>query len=728
MIKQEFMNIFKNRKLLIPILAVLFIPVLYAGMFLWAFWDPYEQLNELPVAIVNEDVGAELDGEQLSIGKDVTKKLIDSQQFHFVEVSKKEGEKALGNQEYYMIVEIPKNFSQHATTLLEEQPEKLLITYKPNEGFNFLSAQIGDTAMERIRSEVNKQVVASYSEKLFDSIMEMGDGYSVAADGAGELSEGAGKVAVGATDLRGYLEQLATGSVELADGSNSIAAGSIKAANGASDLNTGLDRLTSGATQLHQGAEKAATGASQLQSGVVSYTDGVNQISNGFTMANEKEQLLVESLGQLEAGAFTVNESVNQLAGGASQVTEGLTNFSNQIQPILESLPEEQQIVLKEALSQLTQGSTQVSQGLGSLQGGTKQLSGGMNQAVVGAGKLADGHTELANGISKLTQSSTALNQGTASLVSGTQVLATKLGDLQNGLTDASSGSQELSTGLQQLVQGSDKLNAGTSKLASNSNELVKGAGKLVDGTNQLQDGSQTLEGKLAEASTKANDVNVSDDTIDMASSPVGVTKSAVNHVPNYGTGFAPYFLSLGLFVGALLISIVYPLVQPVIPPTSGWAWASSKIVVLGVVGLVQAFISIAILIFGLGLEPVNLGWFIVTAIITSFTFLAIVQLLVSVLGDSGRFVAILILILQLTTSAGTFPLELIPKPLQVFNQWLPMTYSVQGFKAAISSTNSEMILFNISILLAFFVFSITCTILYFILKFNRRSSKQQVA
>ena len=77
MIKQEFLNIFKNRKLLIPILAVLFIPVLYAGMFLWAFWDPYEQLNELPVAIVNEDAGAELEGEQLSVGKDVTKKLIE---------------------------------------------------------------------------------------------------------------------------------------------------------------------------------------------------------------------------------------------------------------------------------------------------------------------------------------------------------------------------------------------------------------------------------------------------------------------------------------------------------------------------------------------------------------------------------------------------------------------------------------------------------------------------
>lgn len=135
-------------------------------MFLWAFWDPYEQLSDLPVAIVNEDLGALLEGEQLSIGKDVTKKLVESEQFHFVEVSKEQGKEALENQDYYMVIEIPSNFSQHATTLLDEHPEKLLIEYKPNEGFNFLSAQIGDTAMERIRAEVNKEVVASYSDKL----------------------------------------------------------------------------------------------------------------------------------------------------------------------------------------------------------------------------------------------------------------------------------------------------------------------------------------------------------------------------------------------------------------------------------------------------------------------------------------------------------------------------------------------------------------------------------
>ena len=723
MIKQEFLNIFKNRKLLIPILAVLFIPVLYAGMFLWAFWDPYAQLSDMPVAIVNEDEGAELDGEQLFVGKDVTQNLVDSKQFHFVEVTKEEGEKALGNQEYYMVIEIPSNFSQHATTLLDEEPEKLTINYKPNEGFNFLSAQIGDTAMERIRAEVNKQVVSSYSEKLFTSITKMGDGFGEAADGASKLSAGADKLSTGATDLKSYLEQLASGSVQLADGTDELTTGTVKASEGANNLTQGLGKLSSGAKQLQEGASEASVGANQLQTGMETYTQGVAQVSNGLTQANEKEQQLVTALGQLQQGAVTANQSVQQLSEGASQVSTGINSFSEQIAPILESLPEEQQNSLKKSLEQLENGSLQVSQGLGDLQGGTSKLNGGLTEVSTGVNNLAAGHTELANGLSELTHSSPALNEGATKLAKGNHTLSTKLVELQSGISSASLGSQQLSGGLQQLVIGTNQLNDGTNELASKSNELAKGSNQLVDGTSQLAEGSATLQEKLMDASNQASDVNMTDDTIDMASSPVAVTKTAVNHVPNYGTGFAPYFLSLGLFVGALLISIVFPLVQSAIPPTSGWAWATSKMIVLGAVGMVQALIAVAILIFGLGLEPVNLGWFIATAVMTSFTYLAIVQLLVSVLSDSGRFVAILILILQLTTSAGTFPLELIPRPLQLFNQWLPMTYSVQGFKAAISSTDISFIQWNNGILFAFFIGAAVCTVSYFVVVFNKQFS-----
>lgn len=187
-----------------------------------------------------------------------------------------------------------------------------------------------------------------------------------------------------------------------------------------------------------------------------------------------------------------------------------------------------------------------------------------------------------------------------------------------------------------------------------------------------------------------------------------------MNEVSNYGTGFAPYFLSLGLFVGALLLSIVFPLKEPASIPKSGMNWFISKFSIIGVVGVLQGIVAATVLLLGLGLQVESTFYFYLFTIITSITFVALIQLLVTTLGDPGRFVAIIVLILQLTTSAGTFPLELIPSALQPFNSLLPMTYSVQGFKAVISSGDYSFMWHNAYILLSFAVVCAVGTILYF--------------
>jgi putative membrane protein len=203
--------------------------------------------------------------------------------------------------------------------------------------------------------------------------------------------------------------------------------------------------------------------------------------------------------------------------------------------------------------------------------------------------------------------------------------------------------------------------------------------------------------------------------------SPVKLDKEEINSVPNYGTGFAPYFLSLGLFVGALLLSIVFPLREPAGVPASGYNWFRSKFTVLASIGVIQALIADAILIAGLGLEVKSLPLFLVFSIITSLTFIALVQFLVTTLADPGRFVAIIVLILQLTTSAGTFPLELIPGFLQKFSAFLPMTYTVQGLKAVISSGDFSFMWKNAGILAGYIAVLSIGTWLYFQLMHKRK-------
>ncbi|WP_159102354.1 YhgE/Pip family protein [Caldalkalibacillus mannanilyticus] len=205
-----------------------------------------------------------------------------------------------------------------------------------------------------------------------------------------------------------------------------------------------------------------------------------------------------------------------------------------------------------------------------------------------------------------------------------------------------------------------------------------------------------------------------------MFASPIEIKHEKRADVPNYGTGFAPYFLSLGLFVGALLLSIVFPLREPAVKPASALHWFIGKFVTIALIGTGQALIACVALLYGLGIEVVNVPYFFLFAVITSITFMALIQFLVTTLGDPGRFIAIVILILQLTTSAGTFPLELLPSSLQVFNHWLPMTYSVFGFKEVISGGDLAFMWSNVAVLSIYIGMMMIGTYLFFRLQHKK--------
>lgn len=727
MIKAEWKQLLRTKTLIVPMIAILFIPVLYAGMFLWAFWNPYANMDDLPVAIVNSDEGAEMDGVELELGNDLSETLIEDQTFKFTNATKEEAEKGLENQDYYVVIEIPENFSEHATTLLEDNPEKLTIIYKPNEGFNFLSAQIGETAMERIRAEVNEKVASTYAEKLFNSIADMGSGFGEAADGASKLLDGSTELANGADDLKGYLETLAGSTVTLADGTENLARGAEKAASGARELDTGLAALSKGSTELLTGANSASKSATELNEGLKKYTNGVGQLADSYRQIGEKESEFTSSVGVLNGKTKELNGATTQLATGAGSLNEGLNGLTTQLGPLLEALPPEQKEALSTALSQLQEGSANLSSGLQELSAGTAALTEGASQLNTASKSLEGAHSQALIGIEELDDSSKTLREGANSLATGNAELAAGVEEISKGVASAKVGTNDLATGLTSLVEGTETLQKGSNTLATKSKELADGSSSLVDGTEELTAGMSTLQEKLADANESASEVNPTSKTYEMAASPVDVEEAGINHVPNYGTGFAPYFLSLGLFVGALLLSIVFPLVEPALKPTGAFAWFSSKVSVLAIVGLIQALIAVVIIKWGLGMETFNTPLFILTAIITSYTFIALVQMLVSILSDTGRFVAILILILQLTTSAGTFPLELIPAPLQIFNSLLPMTYSVMAFKAAISTGDISFLWVNNGILLGFTVVFLAVTFGYFALIFKKRHSREPV-
>ncbi|MEK4931766.1 MULTISPECIES: YhgE/Pip domain-containing protein [Bacillus] len=891
LLSKEFAEIIKSKKILIPIIAVLFVPILYAGMFLWAFWDPYEQLDDLPVAVVNLDKGAELDGKPIEVGKGLVDNLKDNKSFKWEFVSEKEAKEGMEGRKYYMLVRIPDDFSSNATTLLQDDPKPLNLEYIPNESLNFLSSQIGGTAIEKIKGEVSSTLTKTYAEKMFDSIKDVSKGLADGADGANklhdgasELHDGSSKVTDGLHTLQGKSGEMKDGVQKLADGSNKLQDGSGKVTDGLNTLNSKTGEMQIGIGKLVDGSGKVTaglntlngkTGIGKLQDGSGKVTDGLNtlngktgemqkgigELRSGSEKVTKGLNTLVSKTGELKTGTIELSNGMEKLVGGQIQLEKGsqeiqkglqelnskvqnsvagleeaqskgpsILNKVNQkingaeenvnqlneitqstagdaktaaqdvanLQKQIESLPKEYQEQLQpfitnavkstatvqqkaagvaggtsklneevkqlkgeisektsgmqskmpnpEEVENLTSGIKKLTnaqnefvskfhglgEGLGNAKAGADRLKDGSGQLIdgekqlldgsgkvteglgalsVGANQMAGGITQLADGSSQVTGGlgtvSVAVNQledGSSQVTGGLGTLSVGASQMTGGITQLADGSGQVTTGLGTLNGGLNNMATGSTQLIDGVNKLTDGSGKVTDGLVKVNDGSGTLAEKLGEGAEKTGEVKGTDKTYDMFASPVKVKVEKIAEVPNYGTGFTPYFLSLGLFVGALLLSIVYPLRDTVGVPKSGFSWFISKFGVLLSVGIIQAIVADVILLFGLGVEVQSIPYFILFSIITSLAFIALIQCLVTAFGDAGRFIAILTLIMQLTTSAGTFPLELIPKYLQPFNAWLPMTYSVSGFKAVVSSGDFNFMWQNIGILMIFIV------------------------
>ncbi len=728
MLKSEWKSIFTNRKLLVSIVAILFIPIMYGGMLLWAFWDPYQQLDDLPVAIVNNDQGAVLDGKTYEIGEEFVKNLKESKDFNFKFVDHETGYKNLKDQKYYLLVEIPKNFSKNATTLLDDTPKKLELKYVPNESFNFLSAQIGETAIQKIQMNLQEKVTETYAKTMFDSLTKMADGYQTADEAAGKLLTGVADLNSGAKTLEEKLALLAEKQVEFTGGANKLESGTKELKTGVEVLTNGLGQLSKAQIQLVDGAKKAEDGTRSLQVGIQQAHQGISTIVQKMDEAISGTSKLNEGSNQVTDGLKQLQDGANSTYQGATDVKNGLVVLQTQLAPVLASLPEEDQVGINQLLEQLSQGTVALQAGNENIAASAGKLAAGSANVSSNLAALTEGQKALQNGLQDLNNGTAKLDTGADQLLSGQKQLSSGLTTFSSKLNEAKAGGDKLVAGASSLTSGVRQLEEGSKALADGSTQLVDGSKQLANGTTDLKEGSQTFKDELNKAANESEGLQPTEETYNMVAKPVQVDKEGINKVPNYGTGIAPYFLSLGLFVGALMLSIVFPLREPVGIPKNGFTWFFSKFGVIAAVGITQAILVSGLLIILLDLKVQSVPLFILFSIITSLTFMALIQLLVTTMDNPGRFLAVIILILQLTTSAGTFPVELIPSQLQWLNHVLPMAYSVRGFKEVISSGDFGLMWSDGLVLLAFMVSFLVLTILYFVVKYKKSYSEMNDA
>lgn len=431
----ELKTVFSKKLLIISLIAVMFLPVIYSASFLTSMWDPYGKTEALPIAVVNEDEAAELNGGKIDIGSEIEAELkkTDSFEWHFVDSD--EAKEGVEKGDYYASITMPEDFSKNAASLLSDEPKKMELNVETNPGYSYSGKSIADQSALAVEQAVASQVREIYTEKVFATVNDMNEGFVEASDGAEQLAEGSG-----------------------------------------------------------------------------------------------------------------------QLAASAGRLGQGINALAEQAPP-----------PLNEELSKLAQGTAQIEAGAG-----------------------------------------------------------------------------------------------------------------------EIGKGSESLSVELAAASEEISAYAFEPENARLISEPVHVARETTTEVENYGQSFAPYIIALSLYVGAIAFSTIYPFRTQDRESKNAFLWWGSKFFVILMQGTLQAALLSVFILKVLEVPVENTSAFLAIVFVISNAWMFVLSFLVAAFDKVGNFLGILLLVLQLGASEGTFPIQLTNGFFQAVHPYSPMTYAIKALRESI--------------------------------------------
>lgn len=750
MIKAEWKNIAKSTWLKIVLCAIMIIPMIYACVFLGSMWDPYGQTDQLPVAVVNKDKEVEYNGSTMDIGKQLSDKLSKNDSMDFNIVSSTKAQKGLKDGKYYMVITIPENFSKNATTLLDDDPQTMMLTYTTNPQTNYIATKMDDSAMAKVKAEISSTVTRTYSKILFKNVKTLSKGFNTAADGSQKLSDGVATASEGNKTITENLNTLASSALVFNDGADSLVKGLSAYTEGVSTAKAGAQQLDNNSATLNNGAAQLKSGSSQLLSAVKAaekqLSDGLNQNAeqlNTLTQKNnemnESSKQLSQALTQIQAGIDDNNlvennlQAAKKLDSMVSVMTTAIGTMNTNADKLdklaavekakAESIQATQPLLAQQLMLQATSHATQAQtlrqvasqlinqvntsdlKQLTTLLYGNAEVLKNQSTAnaktqelLAGSQQLATANNSAVNSLVSNLKTVQANMKGTSNsvgMVGAVSQIDEGLGTLQSGLKTYTGGVKQVNNGLGTLASNNKTLNSGASQLAdgalkisSGSNQLAAGSATLGEGLTTIGDGTNTLTSSLKDASKKSN-IKSTNKTYKQMSTPVDTQKKEITNMPNNGHAMAPYMMSVALYVACMALSLMYPFGKGMTTTDSPVKFLLAKATVMVPLSIVQALILYFSLRGFCGFTPARPGLCIAFMLLLSLAFMAFIAFLAIAFGRIGEFIALIFMVFNLGASAGTYPLETAPHWYTVLHPFVPFTYSVNGFRSVIANATA---------------------------------------
>ncbi|MFJ6996211.1 YhgE/Pip family protein [Streptomyces sp. NPDC003090] len=643
------------------LVAILLLPLLYGALYLWSFWDPYSRLDRIPVALVNEDKGATTDGKRINAGDDLADGLKDSAVFEWHEVSDAEARAGVEDGRYYLSLTMPEDFSTRIASSSGDAPETGALRVRTNDANNYIVGQISRSVFSEVRTAASTKSSRTFLDKIFISFSDIHDATEKAAKGANDLKDGVGEAKKGAKSLADNLG---------------------KAKNGTSDLASGLKKIDSAAGQLETGSRKVADGTQQL-------ADKVNGV------APKVRPYLRDNGKQIGDAARLVADSSRAARNSLDTIVRlgpGARTRAHQASDALDAL-----------YAKRCEGAPVTD----------TELCGELKKAKVAAADVAvigddihalaqDGNGDLKKldaHLADLQRKAEALGKRAPTLSQDVDYAIARINELNSGAHRVAKGMADLHAGITKSKDGAVRVDSGLGKIKKGANDLDGGLFKLADGSTELASGLDEGVERIPDYEKPDRDRRT-----EVMADPVKLASQSLHKAENYGTGFAPYFIPLSLWVGAM---VAYMLIQPMnrralAAGASAWRIAFAGWLPVAAIGLAQVAALMAVLHWGLGLEMARSAGTVGFLALVTCCFAAIIQWLNARFGAAGRILVLALLMLQLTSAGGTYPVQTSPGFFNAVHPYLPMTHVVEALRRLITGGPLEPVWLACAVLAAF--------------------------
>jgi YhgE/Pip N-terminal domain/YhgE/Pip C-terminal domain len=664
---QDLRSISKSKAAILIIIGLCILPSLYAWINIQASWNPYANTGNLSIAVTNNDEGAAFNGKQINVGNQIVEELKNNKSINWIIIDSWQGNYGLNQGKYYALIEIPNNFSRNLVSLTTVTPQKPDIIYRVNEKLNAIASKITNAATLELADKVKSNFVAAVTNEALKTLNPVGGNLQTDKAKILQLKDTVTQASNNIEDIKGFIVKANSNSESLQSYLNSV-------------KNT-LPKITNQINSLQNATEANKSLVSATKQSIDKTATDINNDLIQLQAINQQTQLLLSTLKQM-----STTSSTSDLINIINELSKPLNTANNLIDADIKSLESINQSYPNSQLTHLI-----------SL---LKDLKGLITDEQT---KITAVKTLIDNGASKESISSlidqiSALNNEVSNDLTNISnnfysVGLKVLNNLSDNLTDSLDNANAILESTKVIVP---QLNALANYGIASSKVSVQEANDLSNKLSTLQDELNILSGKIKDLNEKNLDAIINltkmspEKIADFLSSPIDVKEVDIYNMETFGVGLTPFYTVLAIWVGGLLASSLLSVEHTAFKNVDKQKLTLiqnhfGKMLLFLTISIIQSLIVTLGDKFILGINPANMPLMIGFALLSGITFTIIIFTLVSLFGNIGKAIVVIIMVFQIAGSGGIYPIQTNPRIFGILQPLWPFTYAIGGFREAIA-------------------------------------------